>query len=139
MGCQHGEDCSISCSSSYSGCSSSYISPETSSYLTVICSASLACQSSTIICPIGGCHIKCSDYNSCQSLNIHYYGVKVDEGKIIIDCLDDHTCSGMVVNANNASSVTLTARGKYGFYHSNLHVQWADYVSIKCVSGMIYF
>ena len=35
------------------------------------------------------------------------------------------TCEEFTLNADNASSVTLSARGKYGFYRNNLHVQCA--------------
>eukprot|EP01084_Bolivina_argentea_P097704 175640_1 len=130
--------CDVDCIGS-KVCANQLIDASKSSYLTLICNGQQACQYSVVICPVGGCSIKCSYNWACSYMDIIYNGIIEDKATISIDCDGAIVCMEMIINANYINKIELKCKEKesssgYTTCHKLiLNGQYANQVNIDLI------
>jgi len=129
----------ISCN--ITDCNNKFIDGSLATVLDIDCDGRDNCINTTILCPYNGsCNIDCLDYHSCWGMTINYQPYNpllpttqdipeyYSGSHISIYCAYDNSCEDMIINTENAQSLTLICNNKDNHYDhhegicDNLHI-----------------
>ena len=91
------------------------------------------CRDSIIVCPPIGCDVICGGLYSCANANIIYTGSNQDEGRVKVECTNDHACYNLNISANNVYNAEIhctTQHNDYTCYQTTLYAKNANSVNL---------